>query len=249
MFTLGAIKDKPDSRDYTFRDTRIAKAAGISFPDKVYWFPFAPIVKSQQPLSSCVACACYSLREFVTKSLSLGGLVQYGALFGYFKGRQIMGSYPEDSGLTIRDCLKGLQDYGLPDETTWPYAPGRFNEEPLPEVYENALWKRIYTYHRLDTMTLSEMKQCLVQKHAFVLSVQVFGNLIVFPISQGQILMPQPGDPPAGGHCILVLGYDDNYKAFYCQNSWGPDWGLSGRFYLPYEYVANYAWDAWTVVG
>jgi C1A family cysteine protease len=35
------------------------------------------------------------------------------------------------------------------------------------------------------------------------------------------------------------------------RNSWGPRWGKSGYFLLPYEVIVSdkqYAWDFWTVM-
>jgi hypothetical protein len=37
-----------------------------------------------------------------------------------------------------------------------------------------------------------------------------------------------------GGHAYIALGYDDKAGLLYCQNSWGTDWGVKGRFYLRY---------------
>lgn len=44
-----------------------------------------------------------------------------------------------------------------------------------------------------------------------------------------------------GGHAYCVLWFDKKKGLWKCQNSWGPDWGLGGIFYLP-EDVANYVW-------
>ena len=38
-----------------------------------------------------------------------------------------------------------------------------------------------------------------------------------------------------GGHAVPIVGYDDNRKAFLCQNSWSLDWGNKGFFYMPYS--------------
>ncbi|QDQ29073.1 peptidase [Chitinimonas arctica] len=37
-----------------------------------------------------------------------------------------------------------------------------------------------------------------------------------------------------GGHCICVIGYDDNQQAWLCKNSWGTGWGMDGYFYIGY---------------
>lgn len=50
-------------------------------------------------------------------------------------------------------------------------------------------------------------------------------------------------------HAVTIVGWDDNFKAqgkfselvmskpgaWYCKNSWGPDWGDDGYFWLPYS--------------
>jgi C1A family cysteine protease len=40
-----------------------------------------------------------------------------------------------------------------------------------------------------------------------------------------------------GGHCIVMIGYDNTKELFQCINSWGKNWGQNGIFYLPYQYV------------
>ena len=42
-----------------------------------------------------------------------------------------------------------------------------------------------------------------------------------------------------GGHCIIMIGYDNTTKLFQCVNSWGTSWGVNGIFYLPYDYVID----------
>jgi len=44
-----------------------------------------------------------------------------------------------------------------------------------------------------------------------------------------------PSGALAGGHCYVAIGYDDAKHILICQNSWGMDWGLNGRFHLHYE--------------
>ena len=50
-----------------------------------------------------------------------------------------------------------------------------------------------------------------------------------------------------GGHCIVIVGYDDNLKAFIIRNSWGTNWGIKGHFYLSYNFIEdpNLANDFW----
>jgi len=61
--------------------------------------------------------------------------------------------------------------------------------------------------------------------------------------------MPQPGEGTVGGHAVCCLGYDDQKKMFLVRNSWGPDWGQAGHFWMPYAYLTNsdLADDIWTI--
>jgi hypothetical protein len=61
-------------------------------------------------------------------------------------------------------------------------------------------------------------------------------------------------DFEAGGHAIPFIGWDDTHVnpdgtrgAFLAQNSWGPSWGVKGRFWFPYSY-AKYIWEAWKTI-
>ena len=47
----------------------------------------------------------------------------------------------------------------------------------------------------------------------------------------------------------MAVGYDDERKMLTARNSWGPNWGDQGYFYLPYDYVfaRGLARDFWTI--
>ena len=50
----------------------------------------------------------------------------------------------------------------------------------------------------------------------------------------------------AGGHCIAIIGYDDNQKCWICKNSWGTAWGESGFFRIAYGECSI---ETWAVVA
>ena len=47
-----------------------------------------------------------------------------------------------------------------------------------------------------------------------------------------------PSGDLAGGHAYVAIGYDDPSHRLLCQNSWGKDWGVNGRFYMHYEDIS-----------
>jgi hypothetical protein len=42
-------------------------------------------------------------------------------------------------------------------------------------------------------------------------------------------------DPILGGHCIAIVGYDDDLGAWLVRNSWGTDWGMDGYAWVKYN--------------
>ena len=52
------------------------------------------------------------------------------------------------------------------------------------------------------------------------------------------------------GHCMTIIGYDDQKEAFLLRNSWGPTWGpnRNGHVWMPYEHINEQkCWEAWTL--
>jgi hypothetical protein len=43
-----------------------------------------------------------------------------------------------------------------------------------------------------------------------------------------------PNNDPPDGHCIVIVGYDDNKKAWLIRNSWGTGWGTNGYGWFGY---------------
>jgi hypothetical protein len=43
----------------------------------------------------------------------------------------------------------------------------------------------------------------------------------------------------AGGHCLLVVGIDEEHGCFILHNSWGPAWGVTGRAKISFDDMAR----------
>jgi C1A family cysteine protease len=53
----------------------------------------------------------------------------------------------------------------------------------------------------------------------------------------------------AGGHCVAIVGYNDNPGYWICKNSWGAGWGSQGFFNIAYGECAIDSWRNHTVAG
>jgi C1A family cysteine protease len=56
-------------------------------------------------------------------------------------------------------------------------------------------------------------------------------------------------ESPIGGHCVLIVGYNTDDRYYIVRNSWGPEWGDQGYFYMPFPYVerADLSSDFWMI--
>jgi C1A family cysteine protease len=65
----------------------------------------------------------------------------------------------------------------------------------------------------------------------------------------GRATMPERHEKSRGGHAVLAVGYDEKHRHFIVRNSWGKNWGMSGYFTLPYDYLTHsrLSDDFWTI--
>ena len=170
-------------------------------------------------------------------------------LMSYYLAREIEGTVDEDSGAQIRDGIKGAATYGLCPETEWPYDVERFAQKPTDKCYKEAIKNRAVNYYRVD-QTLDAMKTCLAEGFPIIFGCSVFESFESEEVSRtGIVPMPGKRDSEIGGHCMVIVGYDDSTKMWKVRNSWGEGWGKGGYCFMPYDYLtdSDLASDFWTV--
>jgi C1A family cysteine protease len=149
----------------------------------------------------------------------------------------------------LRDGIKALVKWGCCNETLWPYNIDDFTRKPPNRCYQAAKKRCIVSYHRLAT--LNEMKICLASGFPFVFGFAVYESFESSMIAKtGKVSMPGKNERMLGGHAVLAVGYNEREKRFLVRNSWGMNWGLSGYFTMPYEYLEsrNLSDDFWVVM-
>ncbi len=84
------------------------------------------------------------------------------------------------------------------------------------------------------------MKYVLSQGYPFVFGFSVFESFMTPEVAKSGIMpIPQKRERLIGGHAVMAIGYDNSKKAFLILNSWGPEWGLDGTFWMPYSYIID----------
>jgi len=208
-----------------------------------------PAVLDQGNLGSCVSNAiANALRFCLVKNKKLA--FTPSRLFIYYNGRVIEGTVKEDSGLYCRDGCKSVAIYGTCDEKKWPYIISQFKTKPTAPCFLEAKSHTLRSYFKVQH-NATALKTALAEGFPIVCGVLVYESFLSNKVSKTGVI-PQPNtrtEDLLGGHCILIIGYDDRNQIFYGQNSWGTGWGDKGFFTIPASYILNpsLASDFWTI--
>jgi C1A family cysteine protease len=260
MRKLNWKPDLPDHRDFLY-SLHVMKAAKHKtiFPTKVDLRPLCSPVVDQGDIGSCTGNSLTGHLEFLElQQHKIAGIQpeefdpvkfdSFSRLFIYYNERVIEGTVNQDSGAQLRDGIKALATQGACKESTWLYSSTNEFLQPSPAAYAEAANHKISLYLRLNN--IGEMKHCLADGYPFVFGFTVYSSFESNHVAQtGIVPMPSKNDELQGGHAVCAVGYDDTKKVIIVRNSWGPDWGDKGYFYLPYAYISNpnLADDFWTI--
>ena len=245
---LGCLRAPEDRRDFVLRVTR-----RLYLPEAVDYTNDMTPVEDQGSEGSCVGFACGAMKEWQEQK-DWNRYIDLSSRYIYEKARKI-DTYPDDrDGTDIRSAMKILLNHGVCTEECWPYVQ-RNAGQPCGDAESEAAKYKIKTYTAIQG--IQEMKAALVDNGPFVIGVVVFDSWLHLSVDQtGEIPMPTQEeieryreDPDAfPGHAICIVGYDDQKQNFKFKNSWGTNWGANGYGSIPYDYLKDYGWDAWTAI-
>ena len=170
-------------------------------------------------------------------------------LFIYYNERVLIDTIAQDSGATVKDGIKTVNKQGVCSEDCWPYKVEKFTKKPTVKSYTAAKKSKVASYASVDQKNL---KDTIANGFPIVFGFEVYESFESEAVAKtGLVPMPTQADKVLGGHCVVIVGYDEAREVYICRNSWGNDWGDKGRFYMPVKYVEdpNMAYDFWVVTG
>ena len=231
-------RDLPDARDLCLKVTRFRK-----LPSKVDLRSFCSSVEDQGEIGSCSAQAFVAVMEYLDRKGD-DKWTDLSRLFVYYNSRT---NPADDEGAYLRDGIKALSKYGAPDEAIWPYDVNLYATKPPKAAYDDGVKRCISEYRRVES--LRGVQQSLADGYPVVFGFSVYDS---FDSIGADGIMPMPNldvEKNQGGHAVVAVGYDDYKGHLIVRNSWGPEWGSSGNFFMPYEYIkAGLAADFWSII-
>ncbi len=237
--------DHPDMRDFL-----MAVAPAKTLPRHVSLRAQMPPVYDQGQLGSCTANSIGAILEFNELKQAEANATTPSRLFIYYNERAMEGTVDQDSGAEIRDGIKSVAQLGAPPETSWPYVITKFSRKPPAKAYKAALKHRAIQYARV-TQTEMGIQNVLAAGYPISFGFTVYESFESDVGPDGIVPMPEPDETTLGGHAVVAVGYKQIRRQLYfeCRNSWGPDWGDNGYFWLPASYVTSHslARDFWVI--
>jgi C1A family cysteine protease len=243
----GTRPDLPSHHDGWFEPTRRQLAR---LPQYVDLRRQCPPVYDQGSLNSCTAHALAAAVWFQARKTGASPPA-LSRLFIYYNERSAERQPRCNVPVSLRDAHQAVERFGVCPERHWRYAIGNFSVRPPARCYNEGLVFRVTRYLRV-ARNIRHLRACLAQNLPFSMGLSVYSSFESRVVRRsGVVPMPKPSEALLGGHAVLAVGYDDARKCFVVRNSWGPRWGKSGYFLLPYEFIVSdkqYTWDFWTVM-
>jgi C1A family cysteine protease len=237
---------KKDERDYTIKvvdDKIVIKTSKSTTTNSVsnlhptFTISYLGNILDQGDIGSCTCNSAALIINTMTKnSLNLSRLFLYALCRIYDNS-----SLDQDCGTTIRTVCNIIQNYGFCLEKIYPYNTILFSKFPPLNTFKSSNLLKKFTYYAVN-QDLQSLKQCLITyNEPITFGILIYDSFMTASVaSTGIVPMPDTTkEELQGGHCVTMIGYNDNTSSFICANSWGTNWGNKGLFYLPYAYVLD----------
>ncbi len=228
---LNVTPSPPDIRDYRF--SLEPTVALQDTYDLVAGFTY-----DQGVQGSCTANAQAKIYRMLLKAQGMTDFDISRAMI-YYESRRLEGTTGSDSGSTLADSMKGLNQSGACSNFAMAYRDTNFTDVPSAACYQQALDHQALAYG-IVSQSADAIGAALDAKHPVSIGFVVYQNFN--PDSSGVI--PMPAGSALGGHNTVITGRYHSRRLFIVDNSWGTGWGTTisgqpGRALFPYDYVLN----------
>jgi C1A family cysteine protease len=238
-------------------DAADAAAAAVQLPAAVNLIPHMPPIRNQAGRGTCVAFTLTALNEYV---LGRRGVVRDLSEQDLYYEIKLIDGAPTGCGTWQSRAVLALRDRGECRESIWPYDPNPpcNNHGARPaQARPDGLNHRLNAY-AVSTRNVAAYKTELARQRPVTLSFAVYNSWHQSAETRrsGRITMRLGNEASVGGHAVCLVGYQDTPHSpgggyFIVRNSWNTTWAYqspygAGHGTIPYQYIANEAWEAYS---
>ncbi len=202
---------------------------------------YFPEIVDQGNIESCVPTCISTVYYYLTMKQSNYLNFRISRLYLYYQFRRLYDDVNLDEGSTIKDCINILHKDGIVPEFLYPYIESKVFNNPFNNTSEFLdKYSKFCRCLGFENISRKVIKQKLLLDHPVLCGIKLFDSVYTDEVrNSGIIKYCEEYDKILGGHCIILIGFDDDKKYYKFINSWGPKWGDNGFGYLPYDYIKN----------
>ncbi len=252
--SLGAVLD-PQVYETVAAAPPLTRGSYEGMPTKLSMRAYVPVPGNQGEQGSCVGWAtAYAARTLIAAreaEVTHSAAKRQLTLSPSFIFNQIQRQGCENGSL-ISDALKLMSEQGVASMASFPYRENSCVAQPDARILQEAEDFRIKAFTRLWGSTSRNRhvsaRRALAAGHPVVIGMFLPESFVDFDGSDffatederaGMQALYEGRRSPLilGGHAMTVVGYDDAREggSFEIVNSWGPDWGDGGFFWINYR--------------
>jgi hypothetical protein len=243
--------------------------AGEALPASVNMIAqLANPVRNQGQVGTCIPHATLVAFEHFLKAKT-GTAYDLSEQFLWWDCKRRDGSPTNATGTFMHCAADALDADGVCQEADWPYDPDAIQANPAQDPpppgagAAAAAFRPTNPVIRITATLVADYKRVLASGRCASFAVPVYNSnfnpqgsenaAAVF--ASGRITLPAPGEDPIGGHCMCMVGYEDDASVpalgggrFIIRNSYGAVFGATssygpGHGTIPYAYIAGLAQD------
>jgi len=181
-------------------------------------------VKDQSPCGSCVAFGTLGALEAVVQ-------IEVGYPFGCDLSEAHLffcGGGNCNSGWYTSEAADFVKKTGVTDEACFPYKP---YDMPCNDKASNWKSRVVKVTSRGPAMREQAIKKAIVKYGPVSTAFDVYEDFRSYRRGIYEYVWGER----VGGHCVSIVGYNDNPGYWICKNSWDKNWGEKGYFRIKYR--------------
>jgi len=262
-FPMGLEMDEAAYEQLSFTSENIQSSTGRKSMDSaIDLTPYCPEIRKQGKIASCVGWAvgygALTIERAIKNGWTNQAVISENASSALFIYNQLSNGACEQ-GISIINALNLVQQQGNCLAYDFDHDINDCSVSVTQDIQTKAKDNKIEDYLPLFRVKataakkIKSVKAVLAQKKPVIIGMKVRKNF--YQIKKGQSRWwPNIGNTNyAGGHAMVVVGFDDTkFKkfgqtltknqegGFKLMNSWGADWGEDGYIWVSYDDFAKF---------